>query len=454
MALIDPTPNLSSCYSDVEKLKNIVSMANSPTLRPLIQRATDEYLYWSEIKYRIPAGIRVTPEEVWAYLKFGRSINRKLAPFTDKYGVSFSYWVTDALHRQISHIDKWSGETITTHHPGGLASKERYIISSLMDEAIASSQLEGATTEYRVAKEMLRTGRKPENKHEQMIFNNWRAMQLIRENVGKKISVEMLCEIQSIITQDTLDNPAEAGKLRERDDVVVRYRDQDVHEPPPSSTLESRMEQLCGFANQDEDGQWIHPVIKGAMLHFWIGYDHPFVDGNGRTARALMYWYLLNRGYFLFQYLSISKHFVRAPGQYVRAYLYTETDENDLTYFLVYNLSAIRYAFDELRGYLHRKQEEIANANHLLRLISGLNVRQKSIIYDALQHPDRGYIIEAHKNTHGVAYDTARRDLLALVGKRLFRQEREGKKLLVFYPTARLMDKLKAAQKRDGSTKE
>lgn len=447
MTIVDSTPNLSVVYSDREKLANIVSMGRSPTLQPLIQRANDKYFYWSEIKYRIPAGIRVSPEEVWAYLKLGRFANGRPSPVTDKDGKIFTYWITDSLHREISYVDKWSGGTITTDYPGGLPSKERYIINSLMDEAIASSQLEGASTEYRVAKEMLRTGRKPENEHELMIFNNWKAMQFIRENIGKAISVDMLCEIQSILTQDTMEKPEESGKLRERDDIVVKYRDEIVHEPPLASTLKSRMEMLCSIANQDEDERWMHPVIKGAMLHFWIGYDHPFTDGNGRTARALMYWYLLNRGYLLFQYLSISKHFVRAPGQYVRAYLYTEKDDNDLTYFLVYNLSAIRYALNELRRYLHRKQEEIANANQLLWKFSGLNIRQKALIYDALQHPGRGYTIEAHKNTHGVAYDTARRDLFGLEAKRFFHKVREGKKLLVFYATGRTLERLRAGQR-------
>ena len=446
MPIVDPTPNLSSVYNNLEKLKNVVSMGQSETLRPLIQRANDKYYYWSEVKYRVPAGVPVSPEEVWAYLKMGRAANMKQTPVIDKEGHPFTYGITDSLHREISHIDKWSGGVITSDYPGGLPSKERYIVHSLMDEAIASSQLEGASTEYRVAKEMLRTGRKPENKHEQMIFNNWKAMQFIRDHIGKNITIERLCEIQTIITQDTLDNPSEAGRLRDRDDIVVKYRDDIVHEPPKAITLKSRMEKLCEVANQDEGEQWMHPVIKGAMLHFWIGYDHPFTDGNGRTARAIMYWYLLNRGYLLFQYLSISKHFVRAPGQYVRAYLYTENDQNDLTYFLVYNLSAIRYALMELQRYLQRKQAEIADANQRLRSFPGLNMRQKAIVYDALQHPGRRYTIDAHRITHGIAYDTARRDLLDLVTKRFLHKAREGKRLWVFYPTGRVLERLRDGQ--------
>jgi Fic family protein len=228
----------------------------------------------------------------------------------DKNNQPFTYWIPDCLHRGISEVDKWSGGQIITDQPYSLPAKEKYIINSLMDEAIASSQLEGALTEYRIAKEMLRSGRKPKDKNEQMIFNNWNAMQFIRENSRKPFSIDKLYELHTILTQETLKSLNEAGKFREKDDVYVIYRDETVHVPPKADTLKERIDRLVEFANNDDEENWVHPVIKGAMIHFWLAYDHPFSDGNGRTARALMYWYLLSRGYELFQYLSISKHFL------------------------------------------------------------------------------------------------------------------------------------------------
>ena len=123
-------------------------------------------------------------------------------------------------------------------------------------------------------------------------------------------------------------------------------------------------------------------------------------------------------------------------------YLYAEHDDNDLTYFLVYNLLSIRFALNELRKYLKNKQHEISKANDLLGKFRGLNLRQKSLIYHSIQHPDTIYSIEAHKNTHGIAYDTARKDLLALASKGFLRMEKEGKKLLLFFPTSKVIEKL------------
>ena len=443
MSIIESVPKSDDVFKSAEDFFRVIKTLQKPELQDLIQKANDRYFYWTDFIHRIPANIEAKPEELWAYLKLSRSANMKKTPIKDKNDRVFTYWIPDCLHRSISEVDKWSGGQIITDEPFGLPAKEKYIINSLMDEAIASSQLEGASTEYKIAKEMLRSGRKPKDKNEQMIFNNWNAMQFIRENSKKPFSMEKLYELHSILTQETLKFPSEAGKFRKTDDIHVMYLDEIVHIPPKADTLKERVNKLIEFANNDDEEKWVHPAIKGAMIHFWLAYDHPFTDGNGRTARALMYWYLLSRGYELFQYLSISKHFLRAPGQYVRAYLYAENDENDLTYFLVYNLLSIRFALNELRRYLSNKRHEISKANSLLEKFRGLNLRQKSLLYHAIQHPDNIYSIEAHKNTHGIAYDTARKDLMSLASKGFLKIEKEGKRLFLFLPTGKVIEKLR-----------
>jgi Fic family protein len=346
----------------------------------------------------------------------------------------------------MSKIDLWSGGNIVTDQGGVLPTKEPFIIRSLMEEAIASSQLEGAATTRQVAKEMLRTGRKPKDHSEQMILNNWETMQFIREHRKQSLTTEMLLEIHAMVTAGTLKDPADSGRLRTRDDIVVEYNGETVHVPPKAETLPGRIEALCKFANLNDEDNWIHPVIKGAIIHFWLAYDHPFTDGNGRTARALMYHHLLSRDYLLFEYLAISRYMVRAPGRYVRAYLYTETDENDLTYFLEYNLRAIGYAFQDLLDYLRRKQQELGDATVLLKKYHGLNFRQKNLLSHAIRHPDAVYTIEAHKNYHGVVYQTARTDLLQLASKGFVKREKQGREY-VFVASEKMIDKLRM---RDG----
>ena len=116
------------------------------------------------------------------------------------------------------------------------------------------------------------------------------------------------------------------------------------------------MQRLCDFANADEASlPFVHPVLRAILLHFMIGYDHPFADGNGRTARALFYWSMARSGYWLMEYTSISHILRKAPARYMRAYLHTETDKNDTTYFLLHQLQTIRQAIAALHDYVAKK---------------------------------------------------------------------------------------------------
>ncbi len=126
-----------------------------------------------------------------------------------------------------------------------------------------------------------------------------------------------------------------------------------LHDPPKAHELPDRIELFCEFANsQKHDPRFIHPVVKGILLHFWLAYIHPFADGNGRTARALFYWYMLANDYWLFEYLPISYHLKKSRAQYEKAFLYAEQDGDDATYFIVYHLKAIERALRSLQDYL------------------------------------------------------------------------------------------------------
>jgi Fic family protein len=158
---------------------------------------------------------------------------------------------------------------------------------------------------------------------------------------------------------------------------------------------------------------FVHPVVRAILLHFWLAYDHPFVDGNGRTARALFYWSMLRQGYWLFEFISISQILLQAPAQYATSFLHTETDENDATYFLNHQCDVIRRATANLHAYIERKSHEWRSTESLLQS-AALNHRQKALIGHALRHPGERYTVEGHARSHGVVLQTARQDLAEL----------------------------------------
>jgi Fic family protein len=314
-----------------------------------------------------------------------------------------------------------------------------------MQEAITSSQLEGAATTREVAKEMLRAGRPPRDRSERMILNNYVTMQRIRDLRDNDLTPELIFELHRRVTEDTLDKPDAAGRLR-RADEDVRVEDIEgtvFHAPPPASELPARLIALCAFANGQTPDFFVHPVIRAIILHFWLAYDHPFIDGNGRTARALFYWEMLRQKYRLFEFVSISQILLRAPTRYARAFLHTETDENDLTYFIVHQAEVIREAVEALHSYVRRKTAELRSASHRLRGLQNLNLRQQALLAHALREPGARYLIEGHRRSHNVAFQTARDDLFNLVERGLLVVRKEGR-FNAFYAPSDLSSKLNA----------
>jgi len=337
--------------------KEILRSSTNESVLEVIKKANSEYLYWDKFKYLdFPNGFNA--EDVWAYLKMNRNGSKKNTPVIDKEGFSFWYWLPDIVLKDLSLIDKKAGGEILADDSSLTEpqSKNRFLINSIMEESIASSQLEGAATTRKNAKEMLRSGKKPKTKSEQMIYNNYHTITWLKQIKNEPLTPELIKEIQKRITTETLEDSDTAGCFQTEGEkrVSVWYQNLEIFEPPKASEINQRIQALCNFANQPEsESEFDHPILKAIVLHFWLAYIHPFPDGNGRTSRALFYWYALKNEYWQFEYLSISRVVLKAPVQYIRAFLYSEIDECDLTYFITFHLRTIRLAIKDLQQYLH-----------------------------------------------------------------------------------------------------
>lgn len=409
-------------------------------------KPTAAYIHWDQVRHlEPPAGL--SRDEWWLQLKMPRIAGMRPIPLTDADDNHFTYCLPDPVLRLLHHVDqRCSGEiAMPAVVTADEQARQHYLVNSLMEEAIRSSQLEGATTSRKVAKELLRSGRVPKDRGEQMILNNYRALQFMR-GMGQELTPEAVLELQRILTEGTLDDEASAGRLQAPGDERIAVFDHDdgtpVHIPPPADQLPRRLREMCEFANEDADAEpFIHPVVRGILLHFWLAYDHPFEDGNGRTARALFYWYMRTHGYWLVEYLSISHILRKAPAQYMRSFLLTETDENDTTYFLLYQLEVIERAIDQLHAYLKRKVSEVRMVERLIDRAPGFNHRQMALLADALRHGDGRYSFGGHARSHGVTHETARTDLRELARRRLLLEHRIGRRIL-FAPADDLADRL------------
>lgn len=412
-------------------------------------RSSESYLHWDKLRHlKPPEGL--SPEEWWWRIKvLERGPSLRQLSLKDKHGAPLKYSLPDLLLRSLHRVDQECSGTVAMDEvvTSDRQARQRYLVNSLMEEAIRSSQLEGATTSRRIAKELLRSGREPKDRSERMILNNYKALQFMRQEMGSVLTPESVLELHRIVTAGTLDDPDAAGRLQRPGEERVAVRDPDngrrIHTPPPADELPDRLQLLCDFANEDETSeQFVHPVIRAILLHFCLAYDHPFEDGNGRTARILFFWSMLSRGYWLVEYLSISRILRTAPAQYERAFLETETDEGDTTYFLISQLKVIERAISEMHDYLGRKAREIKEVEDLIHGGDGFNHRQLALLSNALRHPGRSYSFGGHAETHRVTHETARSDLSRLAERRLFERRKVGREY-IFEPAPDLPERLK-----------
>lgn len=370
-----------------------------------LKEINDEYLYWDKIKYKAKTA---TPQEYWNAIKLSRSLNSQ----TITFGVcTFQFVSTDFVQRLLHYFDMHIGGNLGSNVGIAETDKTKFMISSIMEEAISSSQMEGANTTRKKAKEMIQKELKPKNKSEQMIMNNFVTMKHVVQHKTEDLTPEKLLYIHNLISSNTLENKEEEGVFRKNDEIFVENfsNGEIVHIPPKQEEIEGLINDLCDFFN-NEQKTFIHPIIKGIIIHFMIGWIHPFTDGNGRTARTLFYWYMLKNGYWLTEYLTISTIIKDTKNQYEKAFLYTENDQNDVTYFITYHLKTMEKAFIGLKDYIGRKQKEVIQAAKFIK-IPNVNERQAQILKTVNEDSDRVLSGKEIENRFSISSFTARTDL-------------------------------------------
>jgi Fic family protein len=403
---IEPVPKIEE-KNRVEAIQMLIDN----DLREVFQKIDREYLYWDKVKYSAPENI--DKHTLWHAVKIQRQLNSQTVRF-GKY--VFHFTITKNMLALLHAFDMDLGGNLGTKSIIPASDKSYYLISSIMEEAIASSQMEGASTTRRIAKDMLRKQLKPINKSQQMIVNNYDTITKISNDFNKDFSIDDLLDIHRSISKSTLDNSEDEGVFRKNDDIYVvdSITGSVAHTPPSYNEIIDMIVDLCKFANNDNNDNFIHPIIKGIIIHFILAYIHPFVDGNGRTARSLFYWYMIKKGYWLTEYLSISRIIYTNKKSYEKAFLYTENDDNDLSYFIQYHLNVMKKAFEDLKKYLQRKIDEQQNVHRFIGVLN-TNDRQRYVFKVIMENKHIIITPKELASQFNITTRTARTDLQELV---------------------------------------
>jgi Fic family protein len=397
----------------------------------------DVYLHWDELeKQAEPDGI--SHEAWWAALKLARSSRLRSVPLRDQTGIGFKFCVPDSLCELLHQLDYGRVDAIVSPEVA-----DRSVASALREESIASAALAGIAGPDANTREMLRTDREPRDESERAISNLYRALETILGLRDQALSPKEMVTL----------NRCSAGGARAAPDGVNRNDENPSvegltpaggRERPATEPREQGLESICAFANGQTPDFFVHPFIRAVILHFWLLHARPFPRGNSRTARALFQWAMLRQGYPLFAFVAISPVLLRAPARYARAVEQVETDDNDLTYFILHQAGVICEALEVLRGRVARQINELQEAGAKLKGFAGLNPRQQAVLVHALRTPEANYLIAGHQRSHGVTHQTARDDLFDLAQRELLLVGKAGRSY-VFRVPADLVRRLQAA---------
>lgn len=391
--------------------KSVLVFKEDPSYEYFFHKIESQYLFWNKVKYI--SGVQ-NHEDLWKEVKLiRRLISKKLT--LKNSTIAVYYGLNEYLQQKIHYLDFNFGAGIQKEQLLSDIDKHQYLTNSLMEESIFSSMIEGATTTRVKAKEMLRKGKKPNNKSEQMIINNYKTIQFISEHKNEDINIDKLFEIHKLVTENTLKSE-DCGVFRNSNDVFVmnQITGDVVHTPPSFDKLGLLMQSFCDFFNHNPKEDFMHPIVKASILHFFMGYIHPFVDGNGRTARALFYWYLLKNGYWLTEYLSISRVILKSKTQYENAYIHTEIDGMDVSYFIHYQVKVLTQAFEDLKDYIAKKKQQETGLSKYLKL-PNINERQAQILFWIEEDANRFFSVKEIETIFNITNQTARTDIEALV---------------------------------------
>lgn len=429
-----------------DQLDNI-HLLREPEVLAAINKADENYLHWEALKHKswIPKKFFSNNEEAfWSLLSMKRFVEGTQTPIKDTQGTYFK--INTQNYTEFLHVlDKETAGNFMGISHFSETNKKQFITRNIIEEAIASSQIEGANTSRAVAKKMLLEGRQPQNHSERMIVNNHKTMLRIEQELYKEnLSLPLLFELHSMITDQTLPTN-EQGKLRntlnEKGErlKVVSMPGTIGYITPDKEFVEAELPRLIDFANDKSLGmeKFTHPLVKAIMLHFWIGLLHPFEDGNGRLARILFYWYMLKHDYWAFKYLSLSEKIKKSPKQYAMAYIYSEQDNCDLTYFLHYNIEKLKLAQNEFKEYINKKINENHTILNSKQEKYKFNARQIRLLHYFNQEMESRTNLTAYQQLYSVKKGSAVADLNELTEKGFLVKKKLARNTF-YYPTKKV----------------
>ncbi|MCK4512854.1 Fic family protein [bacterium] len=254
------------------------------------------------------------------------------------------------------------------------------------------------------------------------LLNYRAALEFISDHLdsGGPITEELIKGIHHQLVEGVRGGSAGPGEYRTIQNYIVNSRTREViYTPPPASEVPRMMADLVSWLQTERD---THPVIVGGLAQFQLVHVHPFVDGNGRTARLLSTLCLYRFGYDFKRLFSISKYYDQDRPAYYSAIQSVREHDMEMTGWLEYFVDGLATQMLEVqeRGTMAiRRDVLLLRARRL-----GLKDRAVDVLAFLLDR-GRGTVSECEEAL-GENRRTLQRDLKALVEQGFIREVGSG----------------------------
>ncbi len=218
----------------------------------------------------------------------------------------------------------------------------------------------------------------------------------VLENIDKlaelsKITEDLILKVHNSVTKGTLENPSDCGVYRNRYVVVAnRITGEVFFRPPSNEDVPGLVRALVEWLNSTDVGT-IDPIIEAGIAHYEFVRIHPFVDGNGRTARVLATLILYLRGFDTKQFFCLDDYYDSDRPAYYKALQNIDQNTLDLTNWLEYFVEGVNVSTDAVKERIIRlsserlrrtKRGQIAITERQMRIVEKINQNEKITVGD------------------------------------------------------------------------
>lgn len=245
--------------------------------------------------------------------------------------------ICDFNGQKLAFLSSATGINLNTVKLLYAAQPSAYGVHAVEEEILATSAIENIDFSRDSVRNILK-GLAPKDEEENRILGLKKGFDFISDK-NNKITAENIYKLYCMAIGDFLDdeNKLKPGNFYRHDSVYI-VSDKIEHSGIHYKKLPDFMDQMIRFANEEDN---INDLLKAAMLHFYLGYLHPYFDGNGRMARLIHLWFLIQRGYEAALFVPFSSYIERSRKAYYNAYSLVEGNYKisgvmDITPFLLY----------------------------------------------------------------------------------------------------------------------